>query len=109
MAEKYICPSYPFLAFYVGHQRYQFYGGVFDLNEYPEDQHDPLRKVLSKTDPASGVMIEQEYSLPFKCEWGCERKFASQSGKNGHKSSHKTQADIDALSWREGGAPSRDS
>jgi len=79
------------------------------MNEYPETEHEAIKKSLAKTDPASGVMVQEEYGLPFKCDWGCERKFASQAAKNGHKAAHRTKEDIETLSWREGGAPPKDS
>ena len=104
---KFICPKYPFLKFHVDKKRYQFYGGVFDLQDYPDDEHEAIKKVLAKTHASSGVMVEQEYGLPFKCDV-CEKRFETLPAKNGHKSVHKTQADIDALSWREGGVPKKD-
>ena len=101
---KFVCEKFPSLSFYVGNKQYQFQAGIFDLSEQPEEDRAAIKSVLAKTHPSSGVQAEEEYFLPYKCPI-CSRAFQSLAGLNGHKPAHKTQQDIDNLSWREGGAP----
>lgn len=105
---KFVCSQYPKLAFYVDGERYQFYGGVFALEDYPEEKHEAIKKALAKAHESNGIMVEQEYSLPHRCD-KCDKRFETAQARNGHTArAHKTQADIDALGWREGGAPKKD-
>ena len=104
MARVFISEKYPFLTFYVNKVKYKFYGGRFDVDEYPEvaeNLYDHLLKTSSSVRDPNGIYAEEDYGNRFRCGY-CSKRFASQQGLNGHKPAHKDQAQINKEAAAEG-------
>ncbi|HET7713845.1 MAG TPA: hypothetical protein VFK94_06420 [Patescibacteria group bacterium] len=98
----YVCTMHPYLGFYIKGVRHKFAGGEFDTESLPKDLQDEANEVLRKlVDGTLGVVEKPTVKQPFQCEV-CLAGFPNKARYDGHKSKHKTQAQIDAESVREG-------
>lgn len=107
----YINPRYPFFKFYVNEIPYRFRGGVFDVDENVEEAQKAdvvarLEQLVNDPKNANGVQREETFTSPYKCDV-CKKGFQSQASLWGHAGAHKTKAEIESESVKEGSGESR--